>query len=132
MSDNSQKLLRYALRGNALFSMICGTTLLFAGQRLSAAFGIEPAWLLRVTGFTLVIFAAGLIMLSLRDAMNRTAAASVVLLDAGWVLGSAIILLLPLALTATGWWTIAIVAEIVGMFAVLQFVGLRKASITGG
>ncbi len=75
-----------------------------------------------------MLFATGLILISFRDAIDRAAAVIAVALDVGWVLGSAVLLLLPLTtLTATGWWAIAIVAETVAVFAVLQFLGLRTS-----
>ena len=128
MKDSSQQLLRNALRANAAFSTVCGIALIAAFGPLSTTFGIEPSWLLPVTGGMLMLFAAGLILISLRDLIDGTAAITAVVLDVGWVLGSAVLLLLPLTtLTATGWWAIASVAEIVALFAVLQFLGLRSS-----
>ncbi len=128
MKDPSQQLLRYALRANAAFSTVCGIAMIAAFGPLSTTFGIKPSWLLPMTGGMLMLFATGLILISFRDAIDRAAAVTAVALDVGWVLGSAVLLLLPLTtLTATGWWAIAIVAETVAVFAVLQFLGLRTS-----
>ncbi len=128
MKDASQQLLRYALRANAAFSTVCGIAMIAAFGPLSTTFGIKPSWLLPMTGGMLMLFATGLILISFRDAIDRAAAVTAVALDVGWVLGSAVLLLLPLTtLTATGWWAIAIVAETVAVFAVLQFLGLRTS-----
>ncbi len=128
MKDPSQQLLRYALRANAAFSTVCGIAMIAAFGPLSTTFGIKPSWLLPMTGGMLMLFATGLILISFRDAIDRVAAVTAVALDVGWVLGSAVLLLLPLTtLTATGWWAIAIVAETVAVFAVLQFLGLRTS-----
>ncbi len=128
MKDATQQLLRYALRANAAFSTVCGIAMIAAFGPLSITFGIKPSWLLPMTGGMLMLFATGLILISFRDAIDRAAAVTAVALDVGWVLGSAVLLLLPLTtLTATGWWAIAIVAETVAVFAVLQFLGLRTS-----
>ncbi len=50
-----------------------------------------------------------------------------VLLNVAWVVGSYIILFTNWAsLTNAGWWAVAVVADIVTIFAVVQYVGLRR------
>ncbi|MGH7455699.1 MAG: hypothetical protein ACRENG_30365, partial [bacterium] len=48
-----------------------------------------------------------------------------VVLDAAWVIGSAILIFAG-TLSTTGNWLVAIVADIVLLFAVLQFFGIRR------
>jgi hypothetical protein len=48
-------------------------------------------------------------------------------LDALWVSGSVIILFTDLVpLTTVGYWAVAIVADIVAVLAILQYIGLRR------
>jgi hypothetical protein len=59
--------------------------------------------------------------------INRGFAQFAVYADLVWVLGSAILIFTSLVpFTTAGKWAIAIVADIVLVFAVLQFVGLRR------
>ncbi len=54
---------------------------------------------------------------------------AVIVLDVAWVAGSALILLFDLVpLTTAGRWTIALLAEVVALFAILQTIGLRRAA----
>jgi hypothetical protein len=51
----------------------------------------------------------------------------IIVLDVSWVITSAVLLLTDLVpLTTTGQWIIGLLAEIVAVFAVLEYVGLRK------
>lgn len=48
-------------------------------------------------------------------------------MDVAWVMGSTIILFTNWAsLTNAGWWAVTVVADIVTIFAVVQYVGLRR------
>jgi hypothetical protein len=52
-----------------------------------------------------------------------------VIADVAWVLASVVVVVSGWApLTAAGVWAIMIVADIVAVFAVAQYVGLRRAS----
>jgi hypothetical protein len=54
---------------------------------------------------------------------------AVILAEAAWVAGSLALLLSGIApLTVMGKWLIAILADIVGIFAVLQYIGLQRLS----
>lgn len=77
-------------------------------------------------GGMLIFFAASLFITSMRVDIHQGLAALAVVLDAGWVLGSAALLALPLTeLTILGELLIAGIAVIVGGFAIAQWVGLN-------
>ena len=125
--NQTDALLRNALRANAAFSTVCGLVMVFASGPLSESLGITPPWLLLATGIVLLGFAISLVGLVRSQTISRSSVLTVVALDLGWVVGSVPLLALPLLpLTSAGWWAVAIVADIVLVLAVLQFVGLRK------
>lgn len=131
VTQNAQKsnLLRNALRGNALFSGTSGLVALLAAPSLAAFTGIEPPIIFVVLGIVLILYAVDLWWVASRQTINRRLAWAAIILDILWVAGSVALLLFGwLPLTVAGSWTIALLAEVVAIFAVLQFIGLRRMS----
>lgn len=122
----SEGLLKKALLGNACFSGFSAAILLLGFGPLSGLLGISALNLLAV-GVSLALFAAGLVRNALRERIRRGEAWLAAILDAAWVLGSAVLLAgPPPSLTATGWWAVAVVADIVAVFAAVQFYALSR------
>lgn len=121
------RLLRRALKLNAGFSALSGMALIVAFAPLGRLIGVELPWLYVPLGFALLLFALGLLRNARRPEINRTEARLAVFMDVAWVVGSAALLLLPgLPLTGAGRWLIALVADVVALFALLQWLGLRR------
>ncbi|MEM7311386.1 MAG: hypothetical protein AAF682_32275 [Planctomycetota bacterium] len=121
-------LLRRALLGNAAFSTACGLLLALGGGALAPVFG-APALALRAVGLVLLPFAYGLWQNARRAEVHRAEAWTAVVLDAGWVAGSAALVALELwPLTFAGTWAVVAVADVVLLFAVLQALGLRRSA----
>ena len=126
-TSQESNLLRNAPRGNALFSGLSGIVSLLAAQSLATFTGLQEPLVFVVLGVVLILFAIDLIWIASPDIINRRIAVAVILLDAVWVAGSVIILLFDLVpLTVAGRWTIALLAEVVALFAILQTIGLRR------
>jgi hypothetical protein len=126
--SNSASLLRTVLRGNTLFSLVSGITLVIGAGTLSVFTGIEPAIVLTVVGVGLIIYAAFLWYVAAPQTPNRRLVWSVIVADTLWVVGSIILLFAdPLSLTIAGKWAVGILADVVATFAVLQYLGLRRS-----
>lgn len=122
-------LLRRALQGNSLFSAMSGLTLLIGANAVSVFTGIESAAILTGLGVVLLLFAADLFWMTRETAVNPTFARLIIALDILWVVGSVLILFTNwVPLTNAGWWSVAIVADIVAVFAILQYIGLRRVT----
>ena len=127
-NNQGSNLLKNALRGNALFSGTSGLVALAAAQSLAAFTGINPPIIFVVLGIALILYAVDLWWVASRETINRRFAWAAIILDVLWVIGSIAVLLSGwLPLTVAGSWTIALLAEAVAIFAVLQFVGLRRS-----
>lgn len=123
----SSRLLRWALRANAGFSTLSAVVLIGFSESAAAFLGAAEPEQMITLGIQLAVFAAWLVWLASRAAIPRWQVAVVIVLDAVWVASSAAMLLSPPPpLTVGGKWAIALVAEVVGLFGVLQFVGLRR------
>ncbi len=122
-SDRS-RFLRRALLSNALFSAISGTCFVIASVPISEWIGLHQPPLVVGVGISLLVFAGLLVATSRRKIVNTTEAWIAVILDLGWVVGSGVVVVAGV-LSTSGNWAIVIVADVVFMFAVLQYLGLR-------
>lgn len=125
---NPSLFLRRALQADAVFSGVSALALVF-GADLFASLTNLPDAFLRNTGFVLVVYAALVGFLGTRNAMARASVWAVIAVNAVWAIDSVILL-------ASGWVSpnllgqalIVIQAVAVGVFAELQFMGLRKSA----
>jgi hypothetical protein len=131
MKQDPTRLLRTALRANAVFSLSCGLVLAGGAFTLGPLLGV-PAPALLVVGGVLVPFAVQLWLGARRPSISRPEAWTAVALDLCWVLGSAALILFELwPLTEAGRWAVIGVAEVVLLWAVLQALGLVRAEAHG-
>ena len=130
LSAPSSTLLRRALQGNGAFSTVSGLVTLLGANAVAAFTGVQPAIVFIVLGISLLLFAAGLFWMTRETAVNPTLARIVIVMDVLWVVGSVILLLSnALPLTVAGKWAIGLVADMVALFAILQYIGLRRATV---
>ena len=122
---DSQGLLRYALVGNATFSSITGLFIIVAHDWIAHLLGAGGSAVMIGLGVGLLVFAATLLINARRPELKLTDAWAVVLMDLVWVAGSYVILLVA-PFTAEGRWVIAAVADLVLVFAVLQWMGIHR------
>jgi len=80
----------------------------------------------RLVGALLVVFAAALLWNASRPRISRTEVITAVVLNIGWVVGSAV-LIVDGPLTLIGNLAVAAVAAAVLLFAVLEIIGLRRS-----
>jgi O-antigen ligase len=124
-SNSPSKLLRRTLQANAAFSALSGIIAIAGAKLLSSLLGVNVSSLLIGLGIALVAYAAALSSNACRENIKLQEAWLAVVLDAAWVIGS-VMLIFAGALSTTGNWLAAIVADVVLIFAVLQFLGIRR------
>jgi hypothetical protein len=120
-------LLRRALLADAIFSGVSAILLTLGASVLASLLNLPEA-LLRETGLFLVAYTALVGWLGTRQSLPRPLVWMVVAGNAGWALAS-------IALLFSGWVTpnllgeaaVAMQAIAVGVFAELQYVGLRRS-----
>lgn len=118
-------LLRRALMGNALFSTLSGLTMLFAQGWVLRILGLSPDVSLVILGVGVIVFAATLAINARRQQVKASDAWIAILMDLAWVLGSYVVIFV-VPFSTGGKWVVGAVAELVLLFAVLQFVGIRR------
>lgn len=118
-------LLRRALQANGAFSALSGIALVVAAGPVAKLLGLDAPAILTALGACLLVYATALFLNAVRATPNLLEAWIAVILDLGWVAGSGVLILAGL-LTPAGNWMVAMVADVVLLFAVLQLCGIRK------
>ena len=120
--------LRRALAADAIFSGAGAVIFTLGAGELAPLFDLPEA-LLRETGLFLIVYAAFVGWLGTRQSFPRILAGIVVVGNAAWTLAS-IALLFSGAVTPNLLGEAAVVAQAIatGIFAELQFIGLRRSS----
>ena len=135
---SSDRLLRRTLWANAVFSVISGAILAEFAATLAGLATHQPmvlAGLDLASVFELLgagVGLAGLLCgwIASRPRLPVGLARIVLGVDLAWVLGSLMALVLPAPWTTLGVAGIVVVALIVADFAVLEYLGLRRLSVT--
>jgi hypothetical protein len=118
-------LLRSTLVINGVSTVLCGLVLLAAPGTLAELLGVSTPALLAGVGGGLLLYAAGLFWTARRQPIPDAAAWAAIVLDLGWVVGSVALIEVGV-LSSIGTGLVALVAAVVLIFAVLQFVGVRQ------
>lgn len=127
-SVSEANLLRRALQSDALFSFLSSLVFIFAAGPVAGFLGPNvPAWLVLAIGVSFLPFVAAIYWI-LADLEGRVGYGRFIfILNFIWVLGSYGVLWLAWAdLTVAGRWFIALQAEVIFLFGVLQLIGHRR------
>ncbi len=129
-AEERQGFLKKALTGNAVFSVVSGLAILFANRWLVKFLGLPDKVSLAILGVSLIVYAAILWLNARRPKIKITDAWIAVIMDAVWVIGS-FVLILVVPFSIGGKWVVALVAEPVLAFAIVQWLGIRKIRRAG-
>lgn len=128
MSTNSS-LLRNTLFGKSVFSFLSGVASLLFSKAIASFLGLSASWIVLALGVGLIIYGVEINLAARAEPVHTGIARFAVYADLAWVLGSAVLIFANLVpFTAAGKWTIAIIADVVLVFAILQYVGLRRVA----
>ena len=123
--EERQDLLKKALTGNAVFSVLSGVAILFANRWLVEFLGLPASVSLAILGVSLIVYAVILWLSARRPKIRITDAWVAIIMDAVWVVGS-YVLIFVVPFSVGGKWVVALVAELVLAFAIVQWLGIRK------
>ncbi len=126
-STTQGNFLRRVLQANGIFSGLSGVAFILGARPLAAFLGLTAPLILMGIGLGLLLYAAALFREAARESIDRQFVVAAIIMDAAWVVGSIILLLTGwVPFTLAGKWAIALVADLVAVFAGLQFYGLRR------
>jgi hypothetical protein len=128
-AESSTQFLRRALFADGIVSGLSGLLLLLLPGPIASVLGLASSGLVAAVGASLVLFAAFVLRSARREMPHRGEAALIVALNVAWVVGS-VAVIAGSWLTTMGDWAVALVADVVLVFAILESVGLRKLAAT--
>jgi hypothetical protein len=119
--------LRFALLADAAASGATGLMMIAGADLLTGLLGL-PVALVREAGLLLVPYVALVAFVGTRQAISHGAVRAIIALNVAWVAGSIGLLMSGIvAPTVLGYAFVIFQAVVVGVFAELQFIGLRRA-----
>ncbi|MEA1902362.1 MAG: hypothetical protein U9N56_02425 [Actinomycetota bacterium] len=125
---SNDTVLRRSLAINGLFSIVSGLVSLVFADAISDFMGIHPL-VLRFVGVGVLIFGAAVYWFSRHDNIEPGFAWFTTIADLAWVIGTAVLIFSYPDLMSSGGNSLAgILAVAVLLFAIGQFVGLKKVS----
>ena len=123
---NRNTFLRYALLADAVASGATGLLMIAGADLLTGLLGL-PVALMREAGLLLVPYVALVAFVGTRETISRPAVQAIIALNVLWVVGSIGLLVSGyVAPTVLGYAFVIAQAIVVGVFAELQFIGLRR------
>ena len=118
--------LRFALLADAVASGATGLMMIAGADLLTGLLGL-PVPLMREAGLLLVPYVALVAYVGTRPVIPRGAVKVIIALNVAWVAGSIALLMSgAVAPTVLGYAFVIFQAVVVGAFAELQFIGLRR------
>jgi hypothetical protein len=129
-----RKFLKRVLFANTAFSTLSSIICLVAAPDIADFIGLTNAVPIIVLAVLLLIFAFDVYLIARRTPIQKSKATLALVADFIWVVASAILLIAdPFSFTTQGRWVILIIADVVAVFAILEFVGLwtERTSVTG-
>ena len=122
--------LRYALLADAAASGATGLLMIAGAGLLDGLLGL-PVALMREAGLLLVPYVAFVAYVGTRETISRPAVQATIALNVLWVAASIGLLMSGyVAPTVLGYAFVIFQAVVVGVFAELQFIGLRRSEVT--
>lgn len=119
--------LRSTLKGNALFSLGSGLSLILFSDQIMAFLAITSTFPLKLIGFGLLFFVLFLTYVAYKNKLNKSLVYTIIAQDIAWVITSIIILIFdPFAISFPGKSVIFLIAMIVSVFALRQYTLYRR------
>ncbi len=129
-TDDPERVLRIALTMNALATAATGALFLVGAPALHGVLGLTSALPLAVVGGLFVLF-GGYVWLARRSPLDPKQGLAIFIMDVAYVAASVVLLLaFPRVLSPLGWWLALGLAEVVTVFAIAEYVGLRRLART--
>jgi hypothetical protein len=127
MQSQSYPFLRRVLQADALTSGLSGALFVLGSGAVASFLGQVAPWTIVVVGLLLLGFAAEVYYFAVKEPLNQSGVVGIIAANIVWVLGSWLLLLSGwVSFSTAGWWAVAIVADVVAVFAALQWYGLKR------
>jgi len=126
--SEENSILDKVLTADGIFALLSGTSLVIAAKPIANLIALNQPVILTVLGLVLLGYGALLLFSASRTSMNRQIAWLAIILNGIWVIASYFGLFLGwFPVNTAGNWAIALVAEVVAIFAILEYIALRRS-----
>jgi hypothetical protein len=127
LQETNSDFLARTLRADGLFCAATGAVCVGGAQSLATLFGLQLPVIFTILGGGLLVYGLALFMLANQTAQTRLLVQVALGLNIAWVVVSFAGLLAGLFPVSTaGKWTIAVMADLVLIIAIVQAYGLRR------
>ena len=127
MVTNHSSLLKSALFADSAICFVSGIACLLFSQAIAGFLGISASWTVLALGMGVLVYAIEVYLAARAEPVKMGFARFAAYGNLVWVLGSALLIFADLVpFTTAGKWTIAIVADVVLILAIFQYIGLRR------
>ncbi len=124
---NNSALLKKALLVDSVLSFLVGIDLLLFSKAIASFLGLSASWIVLVLGGICIVYGVEIYLAAKAEPIKTNFARFATYGNLVWVLGSALLIFANLIpFTAAGKWTIAIVADMVLVLGIFEYIGLRK------
>lgn len=127
MLTNNSSLLKTALLVDGAVSFLLGIICLLFSKAIAGFLGIPASWIILALGMGVIVYAIELFLAARAEPVNLGIAKFATYGNLAWVLASAVLIfanLLPFP--TTGKWAFAVLADVVLVLAIFQYLGLRR------
>jgi len=126
-SEKKGSMLATVLRADGVFALLSGAILIVASGTIANLIALNGPLPLIILGVVLLFYGGDLLYFAGREHASRRVAQAAVVLNLLWVAGSTLGLLMDwFPVNAAGKWAIALLAEVVLLFAILEIIALRR------
>lgn len=123
--QTKQNLLRWTFQVNGVTCTLMGILLAAGSAPIAERIGLDQRWAIAGIGLGLIGFAGLLFRNASGERYRHVEALAIMIGDFAWVIASGIVILLGI-LNTTGNWAAALVADVVLVFAILEWIGIRR------
>lgn len=127
MLKNNSSLLKKALLADSEICFISGIACVLFSRAIAGFLGVSASWIILALGAGVIVYAVEVFLAARAEPVNMGIARFAAYGNLVWVLASAVLIFANLIpFTTAGKWTIALVADVVLVLGIFQYVGLRR------
>lgn len=118
---------RRASQADGLLCAVSGAVFTVGAGALSTLAGFDSSTFILVLGIGLLVYGLGILYFANKEPYDRRLTQAILAGNIGWIIASILFLVAdPFTMTTEGRWLTIILADVVGVMAVWQFVALRR------
>lgn len=116
-----------AVQADSIFCMISGAAFTFGAGAISSLIGLDSAAPILFIGLIVLLCGVGAFWFTSSRPVPRWLVIAAIFVNIDWLIGSAVLLAAdPLSFTNEGKWLVLIIADIVAVLAMWEYIGLRR------